>query len=85
MSTTPRLTWRRKYLHPLGQVIGFYDVAYPEVDGRLYEIRRFWGAARVKFYVPHGFTNGKGDCLRFRTLTKCISWLRDNTHSVPCT
>jgi hypothetical protein len=69
------LKWYRKYWHPWGRTIGFHEVAYVEVNGIRYQLNRYFAKQRVKFYVPHGLTDGKGGVLRFRSLKQTLEFL----------
>jgi hypothetical protein len=70
--------WRRKYWCPWGRAIGFHDEGFVHIGGRTYCIHRHHDqhTEAVLFYVPHGFTNGKGDCLRFKRFAACCRFLQ---------
>ena len=78
-------TWYRKYWSPYGKVTGFHDVGYIEVNGKLFTINRHEKEGKI-FYVPHNYTDGQGQCLRFADWNDLISWGKTEGQSaIPCT
>ena len=77
------LAWHRQYWRPWGKTIGFHDVAYVHINGRLFVLKRFWKQGKIKFYVPEGFSArgryGYEPCIRFSRLDEALTFLTERS------
>src|SRR5580698_2735746 len=76
------MKWFRKYMHPYGKTVGFYDEAFPHLNNRTYRItKHFYHSGRIKHYATSYVgirADGSYGVMWFRTLRDTLSFLRND-------
>lgn len=80
------MTWYKCWCYPYGKPTCPYEESFPQVAGRTVCVRRY-RRGRSWEYIPHNWTDGRGQVIRKTSLAAAIAWLETAIAAgdVPCT